>query len=210
MKMLRCALAAPLLLTLATTVSGAPIDFGAGLGSADVMIDFNSTSPGPASTLFQSQGVTFSGVTGTVAVVSGPSYAGFSGNHLSAGGSSNTPHHLVNAFEIQFSGTVTAAAFRLVTNPGTSKFIAYLGGNGGTLVEEYVENTNYWSTGNNWFGFENITFDTLRIEPGGTNGVVHLDDLRFSGLTAVPEPTTLVILGFGLAGIGFSQRKRLS
>ena len=51
----------------------------------------------------------------------------------------------------------------------------------------------------NHVGFEGMTFDTLVISPGGTNGAHHIDNLSFSGFVAasgnpLPAPGTLALL----------------
>lgn len=194
---IRCSLCLSLLLLLvATPLRAAPVDSAAGLVAApEAVIDFDTTLP-------EDVGVTLAG-----SLVSAPTYGIFTGNHLSAGGSSEGETSLTNALEIRFDGTVTAAAFLLVTNPGDSTFIASLSG---LEVERYTAFTDY-SVGNDWAGFEGITFDTLRIEPGGTNGVIHLDELGFSGFVPAapaPEPAALGVLGFALAALGSRSRRR--
>lgn len=44
--------------------------------------------------------------------------------------------------------------------------------------------------------------------PGGITAGI--DDFRFGQAAAAPEPATLVLLGLGIAGIGYQRRKRLT
>ena len=57
--------------------------------------------------------------------------------------------------------------------------------------------------------FDNETFATLGITPG-TYLVNFLDDTitLIVGVSQVPEPTRLALLGIGLAGLAFRRRKR--
>ena len=63
--------------------------------------------------------------------------------------------------------------------------------------------------------FFGLTSDTLITEVhfglsgGGTTGLVYfvIDNVTIG--TRVPEPSTLALLGFGIAGIGYQRRKRL-
>ena len=57
------------------------------------------------------------------------------------------------------------------------------------------------------FTFDNATFATLGLTPGTYEHP--RGEITFNiGSAQIPEPTTLALLGLGLAGLGFSRRKR--
>lgn len=54
-----------------------------------------------------------------------------------------------------------------------------------------------------------VTFSS--VNSGSYNdGGFSLDNLRLDPINSVPEPTSLVLLGLGLAGFGLSRKKKLS
>lgn len=62
--------------------------------------------------------------------------------------------------QIYFQNPVLAATFALATNPRTVSISSYLGG---VLVETFTSPSDPTST-NNFFGFQNSLFDSIRIE----------------------------------------------
>jgi hypothetical protein len=89
----------------------------------------------------------------------------------------------------------------MVTNPGTSTFTALLAN---VPVESFSAATTFTSL-DDFYGFQGITFDQIRVDVGGFNQAMLLDNLQI-GTSAVPEPTTLVLL----LGLVMMRRRKLS
>lgn len=100
---------------------------------------------------------------------------------------------VVNPFSINFTDTVSSAVFAFATNPGTSTFTALLDG---SIVESFSSSTSVFQP-NNFFGFTDILFDEIKVDVGGFNNSMLLDNIQFTTVTT-PEPGS--ILGLLVAG----------
>lgn len=118
-----------------------------------------------------------------------------------AGGNLGNFSPVVDPFYISFTGVQMDVAFVMVTNPGTSTFTTLLNN---VVVEAASFSTDFTSS-NNWYVF-NGTFDQIRVDVGGSNSAMLMDNLQLSN--RVPAPATLALLGLGVAGIGYQRRKR--
>jgi hypothetical protein len=112
-----------------------------------------------------------------------------------------------NPVSILFAQDQTAAAFAMQTNPGTSTFEAFLNG---VFLESFSAATTLsflpdLTNASNYYGFTGIVFDEIRVTSGTT--FFQIDNLQLS--SSVPEAGTLALLGFALAGLGFSRRRKL-
>ena len=55
-----------------------------------------------------------------------------------------------------------------------------------------------------------LTFEFNSCNTCGFFSEPGLDDFRIAAASTAPEPATLVLLGLGLAGLGFSRRRKLN
>jgi hypothetical protein len=102
-----------------------------------------------------------------------------------------------NVVYTAWDGTLTSGTWNTTPPTGTIAFYAIKAGNGYAFYEvEPAEGTGSWST-----------FDTWKA--GFNNGAL-LEISHFTGYnpgSAVPEPTTLLLLGSGLVGIVACRKK---
>jgi hypothetical protein len=177
----------------ATPITGS----ATGLSSPIATLTFSEValaSDTPLTTQFAAFGETFAGVfydpqPGIFPTVSAGNFDGT--------GTIDSP------FSVFFTSPVTAAALQFVSNPGTSTFTARLGG---TTVESFSAATSV-ATPFPFYGFQGITFDEILINAGGSNNAALIDNIQTGSSAAVPEPTTLLLLGSG-AFVAWRHRRR--
>jgi len=186
---------APLLLLLAIG-SGLPcmadhLTGGAtGLTSPSAVVTFDelgNLQDQLITTQFAPFGVTFQNFGWDGATFGQAGSIGFSGGDLLNG---FPPFPTAEPMIINFTTTVTAAAFAAVDQGGAFALSAFLGGLGGTLVDSFnvVIPSN---PGTGFIGFANEIFDTIVISPS-TTAAISIDTLQLHA-TAVPEPASAVL-----------------
>ena len=177
---------------VASSAFASAITNATGLSSPGTTITFSEVALSPGDVItnqFASYGATFSPF-----ATFRPQDGFYATDYIGNFGTPGT----ANPFLISFGKTVNAAAFDFISNPGTTMFDAM---NGATIVESFSASTDVIA--GTFYGFENIVFDSIRIN-SPSNGAMEMDNLQIS---AVPEPTTVALLGLGLLGFAASRRK---
>jgi hypothetical protein len=110
-------------------------------------------------------------------------------------------------FSFDFTSTVEAMGFYIVMNDGQNvTFEALLNG---SVVESYNET---WSSGISALSFRGFTggnYDSLKVTMvSGSNNAMELDNVYFSNVTDVPEPSTLAIFALGIMGLATRRFKK--
>ena len=108
----------------------------------------------------------------------------------------------VGLSSIQFSTTLSGAAFHYITGNYSSQFTALLGG---VVVSTFTTTADFDT--NLWYGFENLSFD--RIEILAFQGAFGLDDLQITSSSngeTVPEPGPQALVLTGLIALGVAAR----
>jgi hypothetical protein len=80
----------------------------------------------------------------------------------------------------------------------------------GALVEQASFTETGCCNSPSFFGFTGINFDTLTMSSLTGTGNVFVDNVAFTNVASVPEPASFALLSLGLAGLGFSRRKKTS
>ena len=109
-----------------------------------------------------------------------------------------------------FSGAVSGVAFNFVSTGGDATFTAFLDG---VEVEHFTAVTG--TANDNFYGFKDSLFDSIRIDTTSTEyGVYALDNLQvassleIAAVTQVPEPESYAMFMAGLGLMGFIARRR--
>jgi len=219
MKRLSRIICGTMLIAGATSVSAAPITYGSFAGTE---INFDSLSASSSlgggealNTQFASSGVTFDT----------PNYSAHAHNGvLATGATLNSDPNVIWVDQDGGSGGSSAVGMNINFSSAQSQVGMWVSSSLGSTVTlsiysgmallESITTTLTSSTA--WNGLEgfiavsnsNITRATISsANSSGQNWNFSMDDLKFAG-ASVPEPGTLLLLSAGLAGVGFSRRKK--
>ncbi len=120
---------------------------------------------------------------------------------------------------MNFFAPVSAVGFNLRAADGVRiPTVQVRAWNGAALVEEAlrtIDETNaFEATPAYYFGFSGIVFDRISIDmlnpdPAPPCCGANFDNLSFIYSTEVPTPASLALFGIGLAGLGWSRRKKV-
>jgi hypothetical protein len=109
-----------------------------------------------------------------------------------------------------FTTPQTDVALAFISSPANTMITALLNG---VVVDTFAEPTNA-ADANIYYGFTGISpFNEVRIQLLGPDPSASIDNIQFGTATSidptpVPEPTTMSLIGLGLAGI-YARRRRV-
>jgi hypothetical protein len=182
-------------ITHATLITGTGGDTLAAIGGGE-LITFDGLQ-GNYNSLVTS-GVTFTS--------SGP----FSIDTSYSGSYNTTGVHLTDqdsaSFTFDFTNTVTNFAF---VHGATDYVTTITGWNGGNIVESHNFQNSNASNDGMFVGLSNNSGFTHATLTMSSSDYIFIDNFSYSA-TSVPEPLSIALLGLGLAGIGFSRKKKMS
>lgn len=195
--------AALLVVSSVTGASAATVNNTTGLTAPVTTITFSEVSGIAAGAVVTDQFAAFGATFGSLSSSAGLYFAN---NGNPGAGLQNFFPDTYNPFSIKFSGTVTEAAFAMITNGYTDKFTALLNG---VVVESFTAPTGNWR----YYGFTGIAFDEIQVEIGtgstASNRHMRLDNLQIGAISAVPLPAGGLLLLSGLFGVAaFKRRKK--
>mgnify|MGYP001605532509 FL=1 len=162
------------------------------------VIDFESQAAGSYTTLAIGD-VTFS--TGEALYISNA----YSGNYNTTGQSLQNPYG-TNSFgtlNINFASSVNAFGFNWGASDTQWTLFAYDSSN--TLLESFALPITYGSNAGEFYGLA-VTGIASATLIGASGDYIFVDNFTYS---QVPEPSTLLLLGSGLIGLGYFGRKRM-
>jgi hypothetical protein len=187
-----------LLFGFGQTVGAIPLTDPSVFGADATTVTFDEmplTNGQTITTDFSSYGVSFS--PNVVAETYRSGVSGFSGQNVA------NFEPIVNPFSINFDSVVDAAgAFWEFDVGNVATFEAFLNG---SLVDSFNYTEDDCCVSGTYLGFQDVTFDSILVSITNTQLMI-MDNLSYS--SAVPEPSSLLLMGIGLAGFGFARRKK--
>lgn len=115
----------------------------------------------------------------------------------------NFSPYVQGPYSINFTSLQSGAAFAIASNSTVYTFQSFLGS---ALVESFNSTIGFTSS-SNFYGFSGSNFDSIRIT-SLSNDFFLIDNIKLSTMGAVPEPTTWTLMLIGMAGVGFSMRRK--